>query len=63
MRTTPEENRACSPAGSPPSSTDPKPVRCLDPGKGLSAIDAPGQPFHDPEADIAFFTSLSRRFD
>ena len=30
-------------------------VRFLIPEKGVSAIDAPGQPFHDPEADAALF--------
>ena len=31
------------------------PVRFLIPEGGVSAIDAPGQPFHDPEADAALF--------
>ena len=34
------------------------PVRFLIPEGGVSAIDAPGQPFHDPEADEALFNSL-----
>jgi uncharacterized protein (UPF0261 family) len=25
---------------------------------GVSMIDAPGQPFHDPDADAALFTAL-----
>ena len=29
---------------------------------GLSAIDAPGQPFHDPEADTILFETLEREF-
>jgi uncharacterized protein (UPF0261 family) len=33
-------------------------VRFLIPEGGVSAIDAPGQPFHDPEADNALFESL-----
>jgi uncharacterized protein (UPF0261 family) len=33
-------------------------VRLLIPEGGVSAIDAPGQPFHDPEADQALFASL-----
>lgn len=34
------------------------PVRFLIPEGGVSAIDAPGQPFHDPEADAALFDSF-----
>jgi uncharacterized protein (UPF0261 family) len=33
-------------------------VRFLIPEGGVSAIDAPGQPFYDPEADRALFESL-----
>ncbi|MDE5458796.1 UPF0261 family protein [Bradyrhizobium sp. CSA112] len=36
------------------------PVRFLIPDLGVSAIDAPGQPFHDPEADAALFSALER---
>jgi len=36
------------------------PVRVLIPEKGVSALDAPGQPFYDQEADDALFQSLSR---
>ncbi len=34
------------------------PVRFLIPEKGVSALDAPGQAFHDPEADAALFDAL-----
>lgn len=34
------------------------PVRFLIPEGGASMIDAPGQPFHDPEADAALFRAL-----
>ena len=34
------------------------PVRFLIPEKGVSALDAPGQPFHDREADAALFDAL-----
>jgi uncharacterized protein (UPF0261 family)/ABC-type branched-subunit amino acid transport system ATPase component len=34
------------------------PVRFLIPEGGLSGIDVPGKPFHDPEADRALFTAL-----
>jgi uncharacterized protein (UPF0261 family) len=38
------------------------PVRFLIPEGGVSALDAPGQPFHDPEADRALFDALERNF-
>ncbi len=38
------------------------PVRFLIPEKGVSALDAPGQPFHDPEADAALFDVIARNF-
>ena len=34
------------------------PVTVLIPRKAISVISAPGQPFHDPEADEALFSSL-----
>lgn len=40
----------------------PGPVRLLLPLKGLSMIDAPGQPFHDPAANKALFDTLRQRF-
>jgi len=36
------------------------PVRFLLPENGVSAIDAPGQPFYDPDADAALFDALER---
>lgn len=33
-------------------------VRFLIPEKGVSALDVPGQPFHDPSADAALFAAL-----
>ena len=39
------------------------PVRFLIPEGGVSALDAPGQKFHDPEADRALFDAISARFD
>lgn len=38
------------------------PVRLLLPLGGLSMIDAPGQPFHDPAADAVLFDTLERLF-
>jgi uncharacterized protein (UPF0261 family) len=34
------------------------PVRFLIPEKGVSALDAPGKPFYDPQADNALFEAL-----
>jgi len=36
------------------------PVRFLLPLGGVSLLDAPGQPFHDPEADAALFEAIER---
>ena len=38
-------------------------VRFLIPEGGVSLLDAPGQPFHDPEADAALFAALERDLD
>jgi uncharacterized protein (UPF0261 family) len=38
------------------------PVRMLLPEEGVSAMDAPGQKFHDPEAREALFKALERNF-
>lgn len=38
------------------------PVRLLLPLGGLSMLDAPGQPFHDPQANAAFFAALQQHF-
>jgi uncharacterized protein (UPF0261 family)/ABC-type branched-subunit amino acid transport system ATPase component len=34
------------------------PVRFVIPERGVSALDMPGKPFHDPAADTAFFKTL-----
>jgi uncharacterized protein (UPF0261 family) len=36
------------------------PVRFFLPEGGVSALDAPGQPFWDPDADAALFLALER---
>jgi uncharacterized protein (UPF0261 family) len=36
------------------------PVRFLLPEGGVSLLDAPGQPFHDPHADAALFDTIER---
>ena len=38
------------------------PVRFLIPEGGVSGLDAPGKPFHDPVADRALFDTLSTHF-
>ncbi|MGE0312368.1 MAG: Tm-1-like ATP-binding domain-containing protein [Lautropia sp.] len=38
------------------------PVRFLIPEGGVSALDAPGQPFHDPDADKALFDAIAGAF-
>ena len=38
------------------------PVHLLLPLGGLSMLDAPGQPFHDPQANAAFFETLRQHF-
>ena len=40
----------------------PGPVRLLLPMKGLSAIDKPGQPFYDPDANEALWRAIDRSF-
>jgi uncharacterized protein (UPF0261 family) len=58
MRTTPEENRQIGEFIVSRLNRMEGPVRFLLPLKGVSAIDAPGQPFHDPEADAALFDTI-----
>jgi uncharacterized protein (UPF0261 family) len=58
MRTTPEENRRMGRwIGERLNQMD-APVRFFLPEGGVSALDAPGQPFHDPAADAALFEAL-----
>ncbi len=58
MRTTVEENREMGAWIAEKLNRCDGPVRFLIPEKGVSAIDAPGQPFYDPEADAALFDTL-----
>jgi uncharacterized protein (UPF0261 family) len=58
MRTTPDENdRMGRWIGARLNRMD-GPVRFLLPEGGVSIIDAPGEPFHDPAADEALFAAL-----
>ncbi|GIX13623.1 MAG: hypothetical protein KatS3mg118_1582 [Paracoccaceae bacterium] len=58
MRTTPEENAAIGRWIGARLNQMEAPVRFLLPMGGVSALDAPGQPFHDPAADRALFDAL-----
>lgn len=58
MRTTPGENAAIGSWIAERLNRCEGEVRLLLPLGGVSAIDAPGQPFHDPEADAALFSAI-----
>ncbi|WP_342363962.1 Tm-1-like ATP-binding domain-containing protein [Terrarubrum flagellatum] len=58
MRTTPDENRAIGAWIVERLNRMEGPVRFLLPLAGVSMIDAPGKPFHDPAADQALFDSI-----
>ena len=60
MRTTAEENRAMGEWIGRKLNACEGPVRFLIPEEGVSLIDAPGMPFHDPEADAVLFEALER---
>jgi uncharacterized protein (UPF0261 family) len=58
MRTTPDENARIGAFIVERLNIMAGPVRFLLPLKGVSAIDAEGQPFHDPAADAALFEAI-----
>jgi uncharacterized protein (UPF0261 family) len=58
MRTTAEENRRMGAWIGDKLNACEGEVRFLIPEGGVSMIDAPGQPFHDPDADAALFEAL-----
>ena len=60
MRTTAEENAKIGAFIVERVNRMPGPVRFLLPLKGVSAIDAEGQPFHDVQADAALFDAIRR---
>ena len=60
MRTTPEECLMIGAWIADKLNRCEGPVRFLIPEKGVSVLDAPGQPFHDPIADAALFEALER---
>lgn len=62
MRSTAEELERAGTRIAQQLNRSPGIVRLLLPMQGLSAIDAPGQPFHDPQANAALFAALEREF-
>ncbi len=60
MRTTADECRAIGEFIATKLHAMRGPVRFLIPHGGVSAIDKPGQPFHDPEADRALFGTIEQ---
>ncbi|TPI12407.1 ABC transporter permease [Mesorhizobium sp. B4-1-3] len=60
MRTTRDENRAFGEWIGARLNAMNGPVRFLLPEGGISMLDAPGQPFHDPEADNALFEAIEK---
>jgi uncharacterized protein (UPF0261 family) len=60
MRTTRDENRAIGEWMGGRINQMEGPVRLLLPLGGVSMLDAPGKPFHDPEADNSLFQALER---
>jgi uncharacterized protein (UPF0261 family) len=63
MRTTADENARMGEWIAAKLNACAGPVRFLIPEGGVSLIDAPGQPFHDPEADAALFDALERHWE
>ena len=62
MRTTVDENRQIGEFMAQKLNAMRGPVRFLIPEGGVSAIDKPGQPFHDPEADRVLFDTIAKAF-
>jgi uncharacterized protein (UPF0261 family) len=60
MRTTRDENRAMGNWIAERLNQMEGQVRFLLPEAGVSLIDAPGKPFHDPEADNALFEAIEK---
>lgn len=62
MRSNAEELMAAGERLAMQLNRSPGPVRLLLPLEGLSMLDAPGQPFHSPEANLSLFDALERHF-
>lgn len=63
MRTTADENREAARWIAAKLNRSVAPLILLIPEGGVSALDAPGQPFRDPEADAALFEELERSIE
>jgi uncharacterized protein (UPF0261 family) len=61
MRTTAEESASLGRIIAEKANAARGPVAILLPLRGVSAIDADGQPFHDPEADAALFDAIRQQ--
>jgi uncharacterized protein (UPF0261 family) len=62
MRTLPGENRQIGAWIAAKLNRMEGPVRFLLPLGGVSAIDVPGKPFHDPDADATLFAAIRTEF-
>ena len=62
MRTTADENREMARFIAGKLNRMQGPVRFLLPMRGVSLMDVPGMPFHDPEADLMLFETLEKEF-
>jgi uncharacterized protein (UPF0261 family) len=60
MRTTPEENAELGKILAQKLNASEGPVSVLIPKKAISVISAPGQKFHDPDADNALFNAIKQ---
>jgi uncharacterized protein (UPF0261 family) len=63
MRTSPEENRQCARWIAAKLNRATAPFCVVIPENGVSALDAPGKPFYDPEADAALFDELESHIE
>jgi uncharacterized protein (UPF0261 family) len=62
MRTSVDDNRLMGEFIAAKLNAMQGPVRFLIPEGGFSAIDKPGQPFHDPEADRMLSATIEQHF-
>ncbi len=60
MRTTPHECRQLGEIVARKLNNATAPTTLFLPLRGVSALDAPGKPFHDPDADAALFDAIRR---
>jgi len=63
MRTTADENRQLGEIIARKLNRATAPTALFVPLRGVSMIDAPDQPFHDPQADEALFAALRQHVD